>query len=528
MKQITFLLAIGFSALALSCSRNNNLSSLKKTITEKSVYDGMKENKISELKIMRTSLGGANPSLEYTVNSRIAEEYSTYQLDSALRYHERNLHIATLLKDKNKKIESAFLLANLYSKYGLFLEGKFLLDSIRPEITEDLLPLYYTSYMELYDIYFSFSQREEHRRIAETYRDTIRIITGNEVTLETECNYQELHKKLAESESMAPEYSYATYFLGLYHEKNGQADSAKYYYTLSSISDLRNSNKNQGSMIKLARLCYQDEEYTEAYKFFRSTMEDAINGNMKIRTMRISEPFALINDTYQAQETHNKTTISISLVSICILFILVLLLLYYVYRQIKKGEKAKQEIQDANAITNELNAKLVEQKKILEKVNFVQEKYIAHFFELSSIHLSKMESYQHSLRKLMTSGKMDDLNRELKSNEMLENELQEQYIMFDKIFLDLYPTFVEDFNALFEPENRIILKPGELMNTEIRIYALMRVGFIDSTKIASFLRCSMSTIYTYRTKSRNRSNLSREKFEAAVMKIGMPPLKSNS
>ncbi len=441
-------------------------------------------------------------------------------LDSAILYCERNLNIAHIKNDSERIIESSLQLATLYSFYGLFLESQKLLDNIRPSISEKHLAKYYWCKLDIYDNYSLFSDRREHKAITSAYRDSIGMITGVTHTDDQEYNLTKLRDDLSRTVEWTPEYSLAAYYLAQNHEEKGQLDSAKYYYTLSAISDIRCSNMNQGALSKLARLYYDDGEYAQAYKYASSTIEDAISGNMKIRTTRISEIFKIINDAYQANEAQNKGAMATSLAIICALLVLVILLLYYVYRQIFKLKKARYEMNQANINAESLNHKLMEQNEVLQRANSIQGKYIAHFFELSSIHLGKMESYQHSLRKLMTSGKMDDLNRELKSNDMHESELQEQYIMFDKIFLDLYPTFVEDFNALLEPENRITLKPGELMNTELRIYALMRVGFVDSTKISYFLRCSMSTIYTYRTKSRNRSSLSREAFEAAVMKIG--------
>ncbi len=461
--------------------------------------------------------------MEYAINGRIAEEYSKYRLDSAIFYAERNLEIAGIKDDDDRTIESSLQLAFLYADYGLFWESQSILDRIRPIISEKDLTEYYQCEFNLYDNYSLFSERPEHRKQLAEYADSISLITGIRHTDNSEKDLKVLHFDLDGAEEWTSEYSLAAYYLAAHHENKGQLDSAKHYYTLSAISDIQCSNRNQGAMSKLANLYYDGGRYTEAYKYASSTIEDAISGNMKIRTTRISEIFKIINDAYQTRETQNKRALGTSLGFICVLLFMVILLLYYVFRQILKLRSSERELSQVNANAAMLNSKLMEQNEILLRANVAQEKYIAHFFELSSVHLGKMADYQHSLRKLMTSGKFDDLNRELRSNEMVENELHEQYIMFDKIFLDLYPTFVEDFNALLDPENRIILKPGELLNTELRIYALMRVGFADSAKIASFLRCSMSTIYTYRTKSRNRSRLSRETFEEAVMKIGSSP-----
>ena len=116
--------------------------------------------------------------------------------------------------------------------------------------------------------------------------------------------------------------------------------------------------------------------------------------------------------------------------------------------------------------------------------------------------------------------KFEELYKQLKSTSMLEEEQEELYKNFDAIFLNLYPTFIKDFNALLTEDERIAPKHGDLLNKELRIYALIRLGITDSVKIASFLRCSLSTVYNYRTKVRNKTAISREEFEKMVTKIG--------
>jgi len=107
----------------------------------------------------------------------------------------------------------------------------------------------------------------------------------------------------------------------------------------------------------------------------------------------------------------------------------------------------------------------------------------------------------------------------LKSSDFIDKELESLYHTFDVIFINLYPTFIDEFNSLLIPEEKIILKPNEILNTELRIFALIRLGITDSTKIAAFLRYSVSTIYNYRTKTRNKSAVSRDEFELMVSKI---------
>ena len=104
---------------------------------------------------------------------------------------------------------------------------------------------------------------------------------------------------------------------------------------------------------------------------------------------------------------------------------------------------------------------------------------------------------------------------------MSENEeLKDFYASFDDTFLLLFPTFVDDFNKLLIESEKVHLKPNERLNTELRIFALIRLGITDSVKIAQFLRYSVTTIYNYRTKARNKAACNRDEFEKYVMQIG--------
>jgi methylase of polypeptide subunit release factors len=105
---------------------------------------------------------------------------------------------------------------------------------------------------------------------------------------------------------------------------------------------------------------------------------------------------------------------------------------------------------------------------------------------------------------------------------LIDSELSEFYETFDHTFLILFPIFVEQLNELFKEEERIVLRKGELLNTELRIFALIRLGITDSSKIAGLLRYSVTTIYNYRVKVKNKALVPRENLEELVMQIGSP------
>jgi hypothetical protein len=208
------------------------------------------------------------------------------------------------------------------------------------------------------------------------------------------------------------------------------------------------------------------------------------------------------------------------MITISILFLFLVAGMMYLFRQMQKVSSIRKDLDRTNLKLNELNAELVGAKKNLKESNLVKEEYIAHFFDLCSTYINKLEDYRKTLNKHASNHQTDELMKLLRSTDLVENELEELYRKFDTIFLSLYPSFIDEFNTLQTKDEQIFLKSGELLNTELRIFALIRLGIADSVKIAGFLRYSISTIYNYRVKARNNSIVPRENFEEMVMKIG--------
>ena len=135
-------------------------------------------------------------------------------------------------------------------------------------------------------------------------------------------------------------------------------------------------------------------------------------------------------------------------------------------------------------------------------------------------YIEKLDTYRKTMGKLVNSGKTGELKSLLKSSTVVDDELKAFYDQFDKTFLSLFPTFIEEFNSLLLPEEAILPKKEGALNTELRIYALIRLGITDSDKIAKFLRYSLTTIYNYRTKVRNKARGDRNSLDTEVLKIG--------
>ena len=122
-----------------------------------------------------------------------------------------------------------------------------------------------------------------------------------------------------------------------------------------------------------------------------------------------------------------------------------------------------------------------------------------------SEYIQKQHTLYKQLNRIATSGHLSDLSKFINDQQGKSEDLKTFIHQFDTIFLTIFPNFIKDFNALLRPEEQIKIKEGELLTPELRIYALMRLGINDNSKIASFLHYSLQTVYNYRMKMRNKA-----------------------
>lgn len=154
----------------------------------------------------------------------------------------------------------------------------------------------------------------------------------------------------------------------------------------------------------------------------------------------------------------------------------------------------------------------------------MKDEYITKFFSICSSYIDKLENYRIKVNRKLKAKQYSDLLQFTSSSQMKEDELKELFDGFDEVFLHLFPTFVEDFNALLREEERIDNpEPGKL-TTDLRIFALIRLGIDESSRIAEFLRYSPNSIYNYRARIKNKAVGNRDDFERNVKEIGISEL----
>jgi uncharacterized protein YoxC len=515
------------------------IDSLDRTIDQKQQFEKQKEKEIDLLKQWLQESSSAQETFD--LNTRLYDAYRKYQIDSAIIYAEKALTIAQDLKASENIYHTSFQLAMLYSSAGMFREAEAILRNInKKQVPENILSEYYNAYRLFFNYYAANVRTTDYLEKTSAYRDSlIQVLDPSSISYrihqtealiengQTEKAGELLIELLNSTDPGDKNYALITFLMGLAEETEGNTDQSRKYYALSAINDIRKATKDNSSIHHLAGLEYNMGNIERAFRYAQVALNDALFCNVQFRTYYLTQFFTFINANYKEKIETQRSQLLLYLFLISLLSLFLIVAVIFVYKQKDKVSRIRRQLDEMNKelirLNNDISKKnnqLNERNTLLLDANQIKEEYIAHFFDLCSNYINKLEDYRKSLNKKAVNGDHEQLFKMLKSTSIIETEVEELYSHFDTIFLNLYPTFVEEFNTLLLDEEKSEPKAGEKLNTELRIFALIRLGITDSVKIASFLRYSLSTIYNYRTRARNRAAVARDEFEERVMKIG--------
>lgn len=544
------VLALSIEVSAKS-EKDSTIILLFDALSRKDEYVRAKEQRIYDIKRL-LQMPDITDNQRYNLYNRLQDEYHAYQIDSATLYLEKNMTLAKRLGNEQSLIDTKLMLCFMYWQNGRFFEAVQLLGTInRRELDtmpKNLLISYYNAHKRLFRYYADAlsDKNNDYYKRSRLYADSLLMIATPETQdynlwvaeKFTEENRTKearaiLLNLLAHSTKEDHNRAILASILANIYKKEGNIEQQKRYYAISAICDIKNAVKENSSMQALALILFKEGNIDNAYHCIQSSMEDAVFCNSKFRTYEITKIFPIIDSAYQAKSLKQKRQLQRYLLIVSILSLLLVFAIAFIYLYIKRIANIRKELSYTNKrlkelnndlqLSNEqyhlLNDKLLEVNRKLSETNLVKETYLAKFIELCSHYIEKLDHYRRTLSRYAREGKMNELNAELRSSQYINNELTNFFTNFDETFLRLYPTFIEEFNALFPEGERQSTKPGEIMNTELRIFALIRLGINDSSQIALFLRFSITTVYTYRSKLKNKS-LFRDSFEEQIMKIG--------
>lgn len=532
---------------------------LDSLIAQKNTFAMLKEAKIAQLHKLRKDVRTLEE--RYWLNKNPYDEYCVYNADSAMNYVAGNLDIVYKQNDKYRQMEWKIKKSFLLAATGLLKEAQDELRGVSGgSLPKELLVDYYGQMLYLYSHFNQYTGsemgtlHEHYAQLERVYKDSLNMVLTPEdplflwykgqVVQGTDSMYvfkERLQKGILNSAFDTRRDAMNAYVLACFYRESDEQENYLTYLIYSAMADVRISNKDIASLEELAGVLFSLGDIDHAYVYMSYCLQNALAYRNRVRVVGISAVQDTIHQIYQERNQRQEARLRMYLVLVSVLSLISLFAFLYIYKQMKRLKQSRQQLNETNNRLNKhveelskmhgqvaetnvqltsLNEQLRDTNNQLRESNYVKEEYIGYVFSICSNYISKLDEYRKNINRKLKANQLEDVKALTDTHSMAQNELKEFYHNFDAIFLHIYPDFVSDFNALLHPDEQIVLKDGELLNTELRIYALVRLGITDSVKIAEFLHYSPQTVYNNRLKTRNKAIIPREEFAAVVRSLG--------
>lgn len=491
-------------------------------IGQKEAFETQRRKEIQDLKYAISKIAAGDHLNLYHQYGKLHEAYFTLDFDEAMDCALKMLEEAKLVEDSKLVAQARIRISSTLLAAGIFSEAKDSLRAIRENgLDSKTQAEYFFNFARLYIDMGDYYQRpiytDSFRKIGMVYLDSalnvvdrnspkfysykgLRNVVAGDFDAAVE-NYDLLFDNYTlEGRQYAVDASTYSYAL----EQVQRMDEAMAWLIRAAIMDIKLANKENFALIKLADILYHRGDIKQSSKYLNVTMEDATKYGALQRKFQISQLRPIIETEKLNISEKQKSIFQQYAIAVTVLSLVVLGSLFVLFSQYKKLKAAKDQI-------NESNIKLRE-------VNLIKEEYIGFFFKTNSDYIDQMELFRQKIDNKITQNKVSEI-RPILNSLNVKKDREKMYETFDRAFLKIFPDFISKYNSLFEPEHQVQLEDSETLNTELRIYALVRLGIHSTDKIAHILNYSVNTINTYKTRVKNKSKVPNEDFEREIRKI---------
>ena len=507
------------------------LKLLDEYIDRRELYTEQKEEKIKQLKL-KLRIADSNTSRLSILNT-IYREYYTYRYDSAMVYANRGLSLALSYNNTYYATLNRINRAAVLSTGGFYSQAETLLNEIgENNVPHQLKQYYYYTTTWLYSYWEAFCDKSEFKdyyrqkklqflRLTvntthSNYFGLYAYLSGELAYLENPLGKNVLrHYTIAINNSLVNSrvHASAAYCIARYYREIGNMQLYEKYIVEAAISDMVCPLKENLALQELSTYLYKkDPKYANrAARYIYCSMEDAQFYNNRLRMLEISNIQPIIATANQEALAHKERIVRGVLAVVSFLSLVLLGMALLGYKQTKWLARSRREVKSQNLKLTELNEKLI-------ATNHRRETYMRLFMDISAVYIRKLIEYRKLVGRKIKANQTADLLKTINSYKLAEEEATTFYTRFDRAFIELYPGFVEELNHLLLPDAKIELPSPNSLTTEVRIFALMRLGVTDSQEIATLLFYSTQTIYNYKSAMRTRA-INRETFDEDINRL---------
>jgi hypothetical protein len=514
MRGTVFVLLLFFS-IAASGQTDSLLIELNRAILQREVYEAPRLERLKALHRQLSTAPASQLVQRYNLLLRLSDEYKSFIYDSAFVNSQRLLKVAYALGDRVRITDAKNRLGFVLLSSGMFKETLDSLASLSMNGMPDSVKVNYyfimsRTYYDLIDFDQDRFYTPRYLKLGNAYLDSaIKLSPARSYNhlyfsglknLKNENNHEavDVLEPLLKSGNLTEhQVAIISSTFSYYYTSRGLSDEAIELLARAAIGDIKSAVRETTALSFLAELLYRKGDIVDAYVYIQEAMDDAVFYGARQRKTQVGSVLPIIAAAQLSNVDGQRKLWLMYSTLITVLAVMVIMFAFITVKELRRRRKAEKALMESNRI---------------------KEEYIGYYFNVNSEYVSKIEAIKKAIEMKLLTRKVDDI-KETVNNINLKKEREELYTSFDQIFLKLFPDFVTVFNSYFSEQDRIVLKEGQLLNTELRIFALIRMGIHDTEKIARILDYSINTIYNYKARVKGKALLPNEEFEKKIMEI---------
>ena len=520
---------------------NNQLyKQLDAALAQRAYYVELKEKSLNDIKQGAKYVTSNEDKLK--LYEQLANDYKAYEYDSAMTYVNKGLILAQ--KSNNIFFNKRFQLSQtrLLITRGFYAEAKEILQKIEPkEEPRDYQFLYYYTMYGLYNNWSTYCENNEFSKNydlkkVEYLKKAIELSPKKDAFyyyLMGELYYFSNHpnnnktiqyykKALSMEKANSRLHAMTAFALSEVYQKANNLELMEHYLLVAAISDITSATKENVALQDIALFIYKHKtrSLNKAQEYINLSLEDAYAYNNRLRRIEISSKLQLITNAYTDDIKTTNRLLNIALLVIILLLLGVGISSLFIRKKNRLLKQKKDEISATSDKMEKLNGQLHLINDELKDTNQKRERLVKVYIDLCYKNIERNQKLRTLAVRKIKANQSKELLSLLSSSSSTEKENKEFLTEFDKAFLSLYPTFVNELNQQLTESAHIQLKENGEMPPILRVCALLRLGITESSKIAGILSYSPQTVYNYRSILKNNA-IDKEHFEENVLKLCM-------
>lgn len=537
---------LGLTLVVNANNRSAELARLDSVLARQPYYLKVREQHIEQLKIQLQHEQRVQQRLR--LYNELYQNYYVFQFDSAMKYINESIEYAVKTGQTSYYAQNIIQKADLLSIGGLYSQALESLSLLKPSMLPDTLKFNY--YLTLFHTYVYWADYCSDAIYAPRYREMGRqnLVSAMPFLDKRDKRYSyymgeysgyilndplKARKYYQQSIATTPEstrmYAMACFALACNYNAAGDTDNYENYLLMACESDAKSLTMENMALQNLAMYTLEHGEGTlaieDAQRYINISLNNAKFYNSRLRIIEVSNRLPIIVNSYQRQLQQTNSFFRNSLLVISVFAVFLFISIGFIFKQNNRLTHSRRKLQESNHRLSEmnerqslLNEQLYELNEKLVVTNKKREGLVKLYIDLCSRFINRLKKQQTLVKRKIKANQAQELLTQLSSDRLSEEDAATFLLRFDKAFLDLYPTFPAELNALLRPEDQI-LQPDKLtMTTEQRIMALVRLGVIESSEIANLLFYSPQTIYNYRSAMRAKA-FDKDNFEKLVAQL---------